>query len=161
MPLPGEIYNVSDIIGKTLYTKQAVNVYSTVPPYNGSKPMSDFLLGTIPAGKPAGVVYSYLNADPANRRASLWWMFEPASNYSRTYFIEHQAGIFDVKALREQGVISTLEKIEEEKKKEEDANAPWYTKLAGQALPWIAAIVLGGIAIKAILSRPTKSIGNE
>lgn len=143
-----ELYNVDDVVDKTLYAKSRVPVYDNVPPQQRN------LVGYVEPGNPVGVVYSYLAADPTRQRQNLWWMFYPASNYSNYYYAEQVGGYYDVEALRQQGVIS----IEEKQQKEDLENLPWYEQLL---VKYGKPILIGGVvallagsAIKGYFSRP-------
>jgi hypothetical protein len=140
----GDVYDVSDIIDKTLFPKYTVDVYSNTPDKGGKK------IGVIKGGNPAGTVYSWVQ-DSVTKK--IWWQFQGAGSF---YYIEHAAGRFDVSNLKQQGVLTVAEKIEVEKKKEQEQNQadrPWYEKL-GEGVSdtlktglWIVggAIVLGAI----------------
>lgn len=99
------VYDAVDIIGKTLIAKRTVRVYrgNQVP---GGQPF-----GTVQTGQPVGVVYSFLSPG-AGGRVNLWWQFYDATNGA--YYAEMTAGAFDVRALREQGVLTVEEKAQEE-----------------------------------------------
>lgn len=141
----GDVYDVGDIIGKTLFPKYTVDVYD-LPVNSGGKK-----IGVVKAGIPAGVVLSWLE-DKVTR--NIWWQFKTGVTY---YYIEHAKGRFDVSNLKQQGVLTVEEKIEEEKKKDQeqkDADRPWYEKL-GEGVNdtvktglWIAG---GALVLMAIL----------
>lgn len=143
MPEPS-VYNVEDIMDKTLFAKAKVPIYDNVPPAQKK------LVGYALPGNPVGVVYSYLAADPTRGRNNLWWMFYPASNYSHNYYAEQIGGYYDVSQLKAQGVLS----IEEQIQKEEEENLPWYEKLITKYGPWILGAGIAAAAVKGILSRP-------
>lgn len=143
----GDVYDVADIIGKTLFPRVTVEVFNNLPSRGGQK------IGTVKAGSPAGTVYSWIQ-DSVTK--NIWWQFQQGSSY---YYIEHATGRFDVSNLKQQGVLTVAEKIEEEKKKEQeqkDSEKPWYEKF-GEGLndtTKTAIWVVGGaIVIAAILKR--------
>lgn len=134
----GDIYSAADVVNKTLVAAKDLKVYDA--PRTGAKE-----IGFIKKGQPAGVVYSYLDANPALGRSGLWWQFVYGNSW---YYIPHAEGAFSVSALRQQGVLSTEEKLEEEK------DMPWYEALIKKYGIWIAGIYLAATAIKGNLSRP-------
>lgn len=145
----GDVYNAANIVDKTLIAKKNVPVYEY--PGDSKKPV-----GYIAAGDPVGVVYSYLPADPLDDRKTLWWMFHPATNYSKYFYAPHYEGLYDVNALKQQGVLSTEEELEEK----ELADLPWYERLIrkyGTQLAIGAGVVLlGSSAIKGYFSQKSK-----
>jgi len=136
-----ELFNADDIINKSLVARSKVPVYRY--PFDGAEQ-----LGWVNPGQSVGVVYAWLGADPSNNRAGLWWMFAPVSGGGAYYYAPHKEGLYDVSALRQQGIISTQEKTDMEREKERLANQPWYTSMLRTALPWIAVIGLGIAVIK-------------
>lgn len=143
--MPGEIFNAGDILNKTLIAKVGVPVYRQ--PVDGSKPF-----GTVKAGQPVGVVYAWLDPKPPER-AGLWWSFY--DGFNQTYFTPHKENIFDVNALRQQGVISTEEKVQEEQEKEDLENLPWYERLIKKYGTTVVLALLGAAVIKGYFSRPS------
>lgn len=142
--IAGDVYDIEDIIGKTLYPRYTVDVYNNTPSNGGKK------IGSVKSGNPAGVVYSWVT--DKNTKA-LWWQFSDGKTF---YYIEHAVGRFDVKSLKQQGVLTTEQKIEEQKKKEEEDSKPWYQSL-GEGLNSTAKTglwILGGaIVISSLLRR--------
>jgi hypothetical protein len=87
-------YSVNDIVGKTLVAKKRV-------PVKASPLDSAPILRYIEAGKPVGVVYSYL--EPKTGRSQLYWMFEEDFFGDVTYYyIPHSVGAFDKEVLESQ-----------------------------------------------------------
>lgn len=141
-----DLYNAGDIIDKTLIALKRLPVYSDVP-RRGSNPP---IVGYTTAGKPIGVVYSFIEADPTQNRAALWWMFWPGSTYGGKYFyIPHNAGDFDVDALKQQGVLT----LEEQREKEEEENKEWYEKIVDRIIPIGVGVILATAVIRGVLSR--------
>lgn len=133
--MPGTTFNAADIVNKTLIASRDLEVFSDVPSRNGKK------IGTVKRGNSCGVVYSWITD---SNTGTLYWVFKH-SLYGE-YCIEHAPGSFNVSALREQGVITTQEKIE----KEEYANLPWYERLfknLGKSLTTIAIVGVGVYAL--------------
>jgi hypothetical protein len=140
------LYDPAKILEKTLVAARDMKVYLHPPDkYNKGEE-----LGIVKKGDPVGIVYSWLAPDPIKNRSVLWWMFYPASAYSKYYYAPHDEDDFDLSALRQQGVISVGEQIEEDKKKEEEENKEWYEKLFDKALPAVIGVVLGIAAIRAL-----------
>lgn len=137
----GEIYNAGDVVDKTLMAATRVPVYKF--PGDSQKPY-----GYVSAGQPVGIVYSYLEPNPAQDRTTLWWVF--SGMYDQRYYAPHKGGLYDVSALRQQGVVSVEEKIEDK----ELANLPWYEQLVRKYGPWIIGAALAGTALRGYLSRP-------
>ena len=138
-----KLYDPSTVIDKTLVAAKDLKVYQFPP----DKTLPAVEAGIVKAGNPVGIVYGFLNPDPARNRSTLWWMFWPASGLSNVYYAPHNENDFDLSALRQQGVISVKEQIEEEKKKKENENKEWYEKLFDKAVPLIVTVVLGAAAI--------------
>lgn len=137
--MPG-LYSAGDIVNKTLVAKSRVPIYRL--PYDGAE-----LLGYVEPGQTVGMVYAWLAADPAAGRSLLWWQFAPAYGGSAYYYAPHQEGLYNVNSLKEQGVMTTLEKIEEEKRRADQAAQPWYMSMLRTALPWVAAIAIGAAIV--------------
>lgn len=90
-------FSAADIIGKTLNAKKTVEVYR----YNDlTKPVYKVKPGQI-----VGVVYSYLM--PKEGREVLYWMFYDANK--KPYYTKQEPGLYDIKSLRDQGVLTALE----------------------------------------------------
>jgi len=116
-------FNASEIIGKTLFAKSDVNIVNA----------SGVVLGKVKAGNPIGTVYSWIT-DKSN--GDILWMFYDSSQ--NPYYVRHKEGLFDVKELREQGVMTTKEREDQAK---EDAK-PWYQKLGEKAGKTFITIVI-------------------
>ena len=135
-----EIFNAADIVNKTLIAQTKVPVYRY--PYSGAE-----IIGYINPGNPVGVVYSYLSPDAAKERDDLFWMFAPAPGGASYYYTEQKPGYYSVSALKQQGVISTEEKIKQEQEKQDALNQPWYMNMLKTALPWVAGIAIAAVVI--------------
>lgn len=134
------IYDASDIVDKTLVSEKELPYYNGVP--DGT--YFPQRLGTFPKGVVVGTVYSWIDADPAENRPQLWWMFYPGSS-GGYYYMPHDSGSFDLDALAQQGVKSEQEKNAEA--------ATWYEKILTKVLPVVAVTVIGAAAIRGYLSR--------
>lgn len=130
-----DIYSASDIIGQTLYAK--VNV----PIYAGADDTA-IKIGEVKAGNPIGVVYTYLNVNPAMHRSDVWWAF--ISGDGMWYYTPHVAGRFDLSAVKANGILSIDEKAKAAAEAEKLANMPWYERLITKS---IAPIVIGAALI--------------
>lgn len=143
-------YDVGDILGKTLVAAKDLPVYDF--PDTPRK-----VVGTIKKGNPVGIVYSWLNVDPAKGRTTIWWQFSPATNYSNYYYAPHESEAFDLSSLQAQGVLT----IEEKKAKADYENMEWYEKVIHQVLtkvvPVVLVIGLGGPLIKGLVSRKSEN----
>lgn len=143
--MPGDVYSADQILNKTLYAKKAIPIYNGVP----SKTNTPVKIGTIPVGSPVGMVYSYIDADAANNRANLWWVFFPSTTTGAYYYAEHHVGDYDTDSLSQQGALTT----EEQKAAEEEANKTWYEKIADKIIPVVLIVGIGGAVVKGVLSR--------
>lgn len=145
--MSNELYDVSQVLEKTLIAAQDLPVFDSYPTKNYQPKQ----IGIVKKGQPAGIVYSWVNADPANNRANLWWIFYPGSSTGSYYAMPHNAGYYDISALRQQGVITVVEQQEQE----DEANKAWYEKVLDKALPVVLVAVLGGAFIRGLVSRKT------
>lgn len=144
-----DLYSAADVLEKTLIANKDLPVYDGYP----TKTFSPSQIGIVKKGFPAGIVYSWIDADPTRNRSTLYWMFYPVGVGGANYFMPHHKDDFDVSALRQQGVISVKEQEEEKKKKEEDANKEWYEKVMDRVVPIGAGVVIAAAVIKGLLSR--------
>lgn len=134
-------YNVSEIVGKTLYAKVKVNLYGY--PDSTRKP-----IGTVNAGNPIGVVDSWLNPDQADGK--LWWSF--INSKGLRYHVPHALNVFDVGSLKGQGALTTEEKIA----KQEYENAGITDKLmitAKTYLPWVLGAFIAIPLLKEVIKK--------
>jgi hypothetical protein len=98
-------FSAAEIVGKTLIAKQSIKVFNA-PSY---KPGS-LQVATVKAGQPVGVVFSWTGGkagEPLN------WQF---SDGGRFFYVQHQAGAFDVSALKQQGALTPTEKAEQQRR---------------------------------------------
>lgn len=107
-------FNAGQIIGKTLVAVQPVDITRT--PSDQAQTVF-----TTRTGQTVGVVYSYLSPGP--NRQNLWWSFRDANG--RPYYAEHRTGLFDVRSIQQQGVLT----LEERKQKADEASKPVSTKI--------------------------------
>lgn len=122
--MPG--YNAADIVGKTLIAGTWVPLKRL--PFDAAPDIYQ-----VRPDQSVGVVYSYLL--PNNDRKKLYWTFYDTAG--KAYYAEHLPGRFSVQGLTEQGVKTTLQKIEEQAKKDEsvkstiERNVKWLAVAAG------------------------------
>lgn len=99
--MAGEIVSVAEVIGKDLFSK------STVIGYNLPNTTSTKLYSFKPNTN-IGRVRSYIQ-----RPGQIFWQFY--DNNNSPFYVLHEQGKFDLKALKEQGTKTEAEKKEEEK----------------------------------------------
>jgi hypothetical protein len=87
----------SDIVGYTLFAQEAVEL-KTIP--RDSAPAIE----TVFPGATVGVVTGWVDQDLAQDRASLYWMLDDGAG--GTLWAKHEKGLYDLEALKEQGVIT-------------------------------------------------------
>lgn len=108
------IYSASQIVGKNLFAKKAVQLYRL--PADNAK-----AIYTVNAGDPVGVVTSYLAPKTDGTRNSLYWQFKDQNG--KYFYARHNENTFDIKALKEQGV-----KTVEDQTAEDAGNADPFAK---------------------------------
>lgn len=122
-----DIFSADQIIDKSLFAKQTVPLlYDT----------SGQPFGYISAPDLVGKVYGWVN-----RPDGLYWQFYPIQG--RYYYAKHKEGLFDIKALQEQGALN----IEQVRELAEEKTKAWYQQIAEKALKGagiIAAVLVAG-----------------
>jgi hypothetical protein len=141
----GDLYDVSQVLEKTLTAKQDVNIFDGLPTA-GHMPTQ---IGKVKAGNPVGIVFSWADQDPSQNRDNIWWIFYPVNSWGKYYYAPHAAGLYDLSGLRQQGVLS----LTEQAAKEAEANKPWYEKIAGQAIAIIGIAIIGAAFVRGYVSR--------
>jgi hypothetical protein len=128
-----DTYSADQIVNKTLTARSQVDVFDRVPGNGGKK------IAVVKSGYPVGVVYSWVQ----DTDKSLWWQFK--SSDGSWYYVKHASGIFDVTSLKQQGALTTLEKIEQE----QNADKPWYAVLGETAQKAITngLLILAGVVV--------------
>ncbi len=141
----GDLYDAGQVLEKTLIAAKDLPIYSSYPTLSNPTPLKT---GLVKSGNPAGTVYSYIDADPTQKRDTLWWVFYPvgSGNY---YYMPHHKGDFDVSTLNQQGVIS----VEDQIKQQQEDNKPWYQQITDKVLPIALIAILGGAVIRGVLSK--------
>lgn len=132
-------FNAGDIIDHTLIAAMKVPIYST--PKDNASPT-----GYINQGNPIGIVYSYLEPNPAAGRSVLWWQFQGSNG---SYFVPHNPDYFDTQALIDAGVLSVAQATALK-----NGTAPGTVeKLLDKYIPWIiGGLVAVGVG-KAIINK--------
>jgi len=113
------------VVGKVLHVRVGASAKVKSVPYDDQP-----VLYTVTGGNPVGVVFSWV--EPATGRKNLWWQIEkPGGGY---VWVEHLGGVFDVKKLEQQGVVT-------------NETLAWEQKTLLQKATTIAAYALGGYVV--------------
>lgn len=133
------LYDMADIIDKTLVAQQQLNVYDS-PDGN--------IIGTVEPGEPAGVVYSWVTG----AGGTIWFMFESNDsnmvNELGSYYIPNLPNSFSIDALQQQGVISTHQKVIDQQK----ANQSTFDKIAN-LVKWVGIAFIIGTVGKSLVDK--------
>jgi len=132
-------FNAGQIVGKTLVALQPVDL--TRLPSDGAPSIY-----TTRSNQTVGVVQSYLV--PGSNRSNLWWAFRDANG--RPYYVEHRPGLFDVRAIQQQGVLT----LEERKRQADEAAKPVSTKIMDMVQRTVILGVGAYLLATLIKSRP-------
>ena len=127
-------YSASEIIGKNLFAKKAVEL-RRLPDLNSP------VIYTVDPGQNVGVVYSYINAKNNN---PLFWQFK--DNAGRFYYSEHEPGLYSEKVIRDQGGQTTKEVEDSKKDKEKDI----FDKING-TVKTVGLFFIGGYLITKVI----------
>lgn len=129
-------FSADQIVSKTLIAKKPVPVYD-LPFYDKLAKQ----IAVIKPGNTIGVVFSWVGGTPGK---PLNWEFK--GNAGKMYYVAHVPGYFSVTSLREQGVQTTSEIQQEQKKSEQTTGDKLteYFKKSGNV------ILYGGLAIVAL-----------
>ena len=135
----GKTYTVNQIIGKTLIASKDTKLYSGVKG-------TPSVVGTVKAGQPIGVVFSYITPDRADGRS--WLMFESSyipGTAAKVYYAPNE--VASGSGLTEQGTLTLEEerKREEEERQKQNDPVGYYLKKFG--LPVL--LIGGGIYLAA------------
>lgn len=144
MPI-GDLYNIGQLIDKTLIAFREVPVYDSPPDIN-HVPVK---IATVHPGNPVGVVYSYLGIDPSKNRPVVWLQFAPDVAWGHWYYTPFDGSLFDLSAFQQQGVLSVIEQAAQDA----EDNKEWYEKVLDRVLPIAVVVLLGSAAIRGYLSR--------
>ena len=125
------------IVGKTLIAKKRI------PLYPSAKEDKNRIIAIVEPGKPVGVVYSWVDGE---RGKPLFWMFyAKVGNIEKAYYAKHDENGFNLPALKEQGVKTTQEEIQEEENKDKPTSEKIFEYIKKYAM-W-AGIGLAGILV--------------
>jgi len=97
-----KIYSVEDVIGKTLFSKRVIPVYR-LPTTNSE------LKRIVETGQNVGTVYSWQKG--LDDRNEIWYSL----GFDKKEYVQHKEGNYDIEALKEQGVKTVQEKVQEKK----------------------------------------------
>lgn len=128
--LGGKSYDVSFLVGKTLFANQDTNIYSFA--MDSAKPIAK-----IKKGQSLGVLFSFLV--PKSGRKVLWLMFEGADR--KPYYVPVEYNTIDTEALKKQGVKTTDEIIKQDERDNESTKDKIFRMLK------YGAIGLGGVLV--------------
>ncbi|WKZ60801.1 MAG: hypothetical protein QY309_04805 [Cyclobacteriaceae bacterium] len=135
----GKTYSVNQIIGKTITASVDTKLYS------GPRGTPS-VVGTVKAGQPIGIVYSYLRPEQADGRS--WLMFE--SSYTpgtapKVYYVPNEAA--SGSGLKDQGAITVAQEVKKEQEEEARRTDPVGYYLKKYGLPVL--LIGGGIYLAA------------
>lgn len=137
----GELIDASQLKDKTLIAKKLVKVYRSAA--DNAIPF-----GTVAAGDPVGVVFSWVDPNYTSR-STLYWMFYDAQNGA--YYVPHEAGAFDVTSLKEQGVLTVSDQVAKEQKEQDKLNLSpleYYIKYYGK---YVGYFLIAAVGVKAAI----------
>lgn len=153
-----DFYNVNDLIGKSLIAKKNIDIYNLPLDKDPNKKK----LWSVKPGEFVGVIDTYFN--PKENRKSTWWGFFKIENGKKKfYYAEHGIGLYNVKALHDQGVLTIEEKIELEKEKNKTFNdyINEFIKNGGTFLKYAAIFGAGAIILNIILKNRRSNEGGN
>ena len=108
------LYDLGDLIGKTLIAARDVDIYTNKPVKYGLSPV-----GKVKYGNPVGVVDSWVTDSDGTILFAFKGSDAATTNTLGMYYVKSGDGAFQVSALKQQGVLTIDEKrIAEEKAKE-------------------------------------------
>jgi hypothetical protein len=143
----GDLVSLDQFIDKTIIAKVKLNVRS-YPSTTGS------IIAVIPRGNNVGRVYSWVKGKDKEGKndGSYWFMYWDKFNGKTGYTII-EGKYYDLTALKDQGVKSVKEVIEEKKKKEEEENKSWFEKIFGDLnlKDGIKKVLIGGAIIYVVV----------
>lgn len=130
----GKTYTVNQIIDKNIVASVDTKLYS------GPRSTAT-IVGTVKAGQPIGIVYSYLRPEQADGRS--WLMFE--TSYNKFFYVPNE--VASGTGLKDQGTLTVSEEIKKEQEKLEKENNPVGFYLKKYGLPVL--LIGGGIYLAA------------
>jgi hypothetical protein len=129
-------FPANQIVGKSLIAKRTVSAFD-LPTYDKNARK----IGDIKPGQSAGVVFSFVGGQSGR---PLHWEF--IGNNKKTYYIEHAPGLFDVKSLQQQGVLTT----QQQQEKQEAANETLTDKIFKGVSSTTKYVLIGGGVLTAL-----------
>jgi hypothetical protein len=132
-------YSADQIINKTLIAAQPVAIRRAA---SDSAPV----VYTVPVGQAVGVVYSFLL--PSNNRNNLYWQFYDSAK--RPYYAAHKQGMYQIKALQNQGAITVKEATEKA------APPATVQEFIGKNLRLVIFVAAGVVLLKSVLPQIIK-----
>jgi len=145
-----KLYNIGDLIDKTLYASNDIDIYTNKPVKYGLQPV-----GKVHAGNPVGVLYSWVTDDDGT---ILFQFMGANSNYANTlgsYFTKYDATDYDVEALKQQGILSIDEQLAAEAEEKRKANLTLADR-AEEILKYGILAFVGVALVKAFLNKTSK-----
>jgi len=134
--ISGKTYTVNQILDKNLFASVDTKLYK-----------GDFktVVGTVKAGQPIGIVYSYLRPDQADGRS--WLMFE--TSYLKFFFVPNE--VASGTGLKDQGTLTVSEEIKQEQLEQQKESDPVGYYLKKYGLPVL--LIGGGIFLAATFGK--------
>lgn len=127
-------YSIGDLLDKTIMADRKVYIYDN--PTAGAKPIA-----YVEAGRPVGVLWSWLNINPAMGRDRIWLIFYPPNSFSQYYYAPYNDGDFDWSYVQQQGVLTVIQEQQQEAEKEKEENKSIFEKIAD----WFGSGISGNI----------------
>ncbi len=136
----GGSYSVNQIIGKTIFANKQTTLYSN--PSGGGR-----VVGTIKAGQPIGVVFSYIKPTDKTSDGRAWLQFD--NSYLNSFFIPDENA--SSAGLKDQGTMTVSEEVkaEADAKLKEDSPMEYYIKKYGTK----ALLIVGGLIVAVSLGK--------
>jgi hypothetical protein len=133
-------FNAGDVIGKTLIAKRNIPLFR--------QPADDAqVIYNVSPGQSVGNVDTFLL--PNENRSSLYWSFKDANG--KNYYAKHAVGIYDVKELQQQGLLT----LQEQQAAEIEASLSTGDKIF-RLIKNIALIGAGVYLLKEVISKKLK-----
>lgn len=133
LQIGSSIFRLVDLYAKTIYATRELKVYAT--------PSGKKIVATIKAGEPIGTIRGYY---PKGRNGAVNNFIIVGPNSKEIFFVPYSASNFSETKLKQQGTKTQQELVTDQEKE----NQPWYIKLSGQIVPWVAVGVLGYLFLK-------------
>ncbi|MFN7703349.1 MAG: hypothetical protein ACK5OS_01915 [Chryseotalea sp.] len=150
----GKLYTAGQIVDKTIVANRDVTLYPSLFKDDGKF--------TVKAGQPIGKVFSYLRPDnKSNPTGRVALMFE--RGYNQFFWLKDDKAV-NTNVLKQQGVQTLKQEVEQKQKEEEKRNSPleYYIKeygtkvLIGVGVAWLVVTVTKEF-VKAKVSAPAQA----